>query len=102
MCSKNFSMQSLNIIMGNMSGVFLSMMMAGWCKYKNNPVLIEEARVSNGFRDKMVHAQQYKKVMQIYEHFCTDTMLQQLYHHWSLQKNKSLNQQVMQVMLKDT
>jgi len=74
----------------------------GWCKYKNNPVLIEEARAQNGFRDKIViHQQQYQKVFQIFEHFSTDDMMKQLYHHWSSQKNESLNQQVMRVMPKD-
>jgi len=73
----------------------------GWCKYKGNDDMIEEAKRQNRYRDKDADLDQYKLVLKIWEHFGTDLMLKQVHHLFMSQKSESLHQQITRVAPKD-
>jgi len=73
----------------------------GWCQYKNNTELMEQAKKENRFCCQTVHKEQYKKVCDIWKKFSTDAMLKQLHHPCLSQKNESMNFVVMRHAHKD-
>jgi len=73
----------------------------GWCKYKNRPDLIEESKCEHRYCDITVDNDLYKLLLKVWEYFGLETMLEQVFHHFSSQKSKSLHQQVSCVAPKD-
>ncbi len=73
----------------------------GWCKYKGNQELIDKAASKNRYRDKKKDMELYKLVLEIWEHFGTDLMMEQVYHLFTSQKSESLHQQITRVAPKD-
>jgi len=66
----------------------------GWCKYKGHPDLIAESRCIHHYRNITIDSKLYKLLKKVWEHFGSETMLEQVFHHFSSQKSKSLHQQV--------
>ncbi len=58
----------------------------GWCKYKNCPDLIKESKQKHCYRDITVDNDLYKLLLKVWEHFGSETMLEQVFHHFSSQK----------------
>jgi hypothetical protein len=73
----------------------------GFCRYKNHPDKIAEAKQSGQLRDKALRAEMLKEVKAASARFGTDIMLKQMHHPFSSQKNESLNQQVARFAPKD-
>jgi len=73
----------------------------GWCKYKGHPHLITVSQREHRYHDKTIDCELYKLLKKLWEHFGSETMLEQVFHHFSSQKSKSLHQQVSRIAPKD-